>query len=372
MRDTAGPVLRALAGIALLIWSTIAATLRGTMPWWPIYLTHWTLLAVVLYLVLVMRLELRAQNHAYVELGGGAAYTIGGSDGGASDGGLGHLPLDDLDEGATNGIGGGKASVILTNGTGGNLDDVVKAAAIACRDSEYTSASVKPAAAAGSMKDLESLGQRVHPVEDGQRGTWLELDNTLKELNHGLDEQVFDPTEEMPTAAGSSGGGAVKVVDLTAEHINWSGKVEVALWSISLPGSLLVTMLYWIFIFPYNPLRLIAILEHTVPLLLMALDLRTHRPPPHAYRTVAAWSFAFWTLYIVWTIVFYKIGLHDDAGNRFIYVMVRWDVVPGTAMIACLLVGIVAPVFAVACAWISGRCKRRAELFDANQEWDSI
>ena len=362
-------VLRALAGVALYVWSIGSATLRNTAPWWPIYLTHWILVLLAIYLVMVARLELRAGSHAYVQLEpreDGGMFVL-------DDAGPSLPPLETPKYVAAVPLSPPEASESKKN-----LQVIIQTAAEVCRSSSFGDTATLPPggdprsaefwrdeepAAAAADTPPTPVKQNTSPPAGG--GEWLELDKV-------------GSSKEQQQAAGDSG--SVGVSDLSEERQMASlyegggywDTVEEALWSASLTGSFMVVILYWVLVYPHGPPpRPVTVAEHTVPLLLMLLDLRTGRPQ-HPYRTTVIWSALFWLVYIGWTLVFHWTGLRDDAGNRYIYVMVRWDVFPWTEITAFLLVTLAAPLVTVGFVALSGWCKRGRQVVPSEEVWDSV
>lgn len=116
-----------------------------------------------------------------------------------------------------------------------------------------------------------------------------------------------------------------------------------ALYSIILPASLGIVVMYWIFIYKGGPVQYISIATHGGNFLLMLLDFIFCQQPMYVQDLL--YFFIYSLTYLGFTIVYYYAGgTYQDGVSRFIYPIMDWDKWQTTAPLAAGLVFIGTPL----------------------------
>jgi hypothetical protein len=135
---------------------------------------------------------------------------------------------------------------------------------------------------------------------------------------------------------------------------------ETMLRGIAFPGAILVCSLYWIIPHQWRlgfGSNLVVIAEHTIPLLLMLFDARTHRPKSNLPAMILAFE-GFLVLYVIWTGVFERFHLRDENDHPYIYSIIQWRLHPGYTLFYIVL-GLL--VFAPSATWLAHLITRTAK-----------
>jgi hypothetical protein len=115
------------------------------------------------------------------------------------------------------------------------------------------------------------------------------------------------------------------------------------LYSIILPVSLGIVVMYWIFIYKGGPVQNISIATHGGNFLLMLLDFCFCQQP--MYVRDLLYVFLFSSTYLVFTIIYYFAGgTYQDGVSRFIYPIIDWDKWKTTTPLAAAIVFIGTPL----------------------------
>lgn len=94
---------------------------------------------------------------------------------------------------------------------------------------------------------------------------------------------------------------------------------------IMLPGSFLIFLMYWGFVFSAGAgaLRILSMLTHGYNFLAMAVDSAVSSTPYLLLHGIYFLGFA--TIYLAWTLLHYAVGLTNQDGERYIYAAIDWN-----------------------------------------------
>jgi len=182
------------------------------------------------------------------------------------------------------------------------------------------------------------------------------------------------PESEMAlmTPPNEEGGDASPSVQTLPSPLTWrqivcSDRVlltESILRGIAFPGAVMISFLYWITAHDASVsigLKLLALSEHSVMLLLMLTDMRSIRPTTDV-RVMLLSFLTFSLIYTGWSLIFEKAHLHDEHGNPYIYAVVRWrENGPVTGAYAILLNALIGPATVFMCHGWSTYAKSKRE-----------
>lgn len=112
-----------------------------------------------------------------------------------------------------------------------------------------------------------------------------------------------------------------------------SFKIYWGLHTTTLTISLVITIIYWIFLFPLYietiPVNALSILAHAFNSILMVIDVIIVAFPVRILHIFL--PILFTLCYLIFSIIYYFAGGTDSLGNRFIYPILDWNK-PGVAL----------------------------------------
>jgi len=129
--------------------------------------------------------------------------------------------------------------------------------------------------------------------------------------------------------------------DSRQREIPWFAKTTWVLFSVALPASVTVTLLYWTLVYDGKAITLENILIHAVNSLVMLADLLIGSQPLLLIHFLYFLLYA--VIYLIWSLIHHLTRIGDGEGNRYIYATLDWCKLDST-IVTVVIILIVLPI----------------------------